>query len=218
MKHRFSDGIRRLALTLLLATGSVQLAAAEPDEYTLNVRMTTAVGVIEYELFPDRAPITVANFLNYVDAGAYNGGQFYRAVRMDNQLNSPVKIEVIQGGLGIASYEEDRQPEFPPIAHETTDMTGLLHTDGVLSMARLEPGSATSEFFICIGDQPSLDFGGARNPDGQGFATFGRVTSGMDVVRAIQQGGSNADVPEARSAVSGQVLDEPVIIRLVERI
>lgn len=214
---RLSVGFGRVVLTLLLLTSSVQVAAAEPDEYTLNVRMTTAAGVIEYELYPDRAPITVANFLSYVDAGAYNGGQFYRVVRMDNQLNSPVKIEVIQGGLGITSYEEDRKPEFPPIAHETTDITGLLHTDGVLSMARLEPGSATSEFFICIGDQPSLDFGGARNPDGQGFAAFGRVTSGMDVVRAIQQRGSNADVPQARSAVSGQVLDEPVMIQLAER-
>lgn len=184
----------------------------------MNVRMTSDAGVIELELYPDRAPITVANFLSYVDAGDYRDSQFYRVVRMDNQPNSPVKIEVIQGGLGIASYEEDRLPAFPPIAHETTVISGLKHTDGALSMARLAPGSATSEFFICIGDQPSLDFGGARNPDGQGFAVFGRVTSGMDVVRAIQQGRSDAQVPAQRGAVTGQLLDEPVVIRLVERI
>jgi len=192
-------------------------AQADPAD-AISVRMTSDAGVIELDLYPDRAPITVANFLSYVDAGYYTDSQFYRVVRMDNQPQSPVKIEVIQGGLGITSYEDDRQPEFPPIAHETTEMSGLKHTDGALSMARLEPGSAASEFFICIGDQPSLDFGGARNPDGQGFAVFGRVTSGMAVVRAIQQGGSAAQVPAERGAVTGQLLDEPVVIRLVERI
>ena len=209
---------------ILLRAGAAALAllvvapAQAQQEYTLAVKLTTALGAIELELYPDRAPITVANFLSYVDAGYYNGAQFYRVVRMDNQLHSPVKIEVIQGGLGVASYEDDREPEFPPIAHETTQQTGLLHVDGTLSMARLAPGSATSEFFICIGAQPSLDFGGARNPDGQGFAAFGQVTAGMEVVRAIQQRSSDAAVPEQRAAIRGQVLDEPVIIELAERL
>jgi peptidyl-prolyl cis-trans isomerase A (cyclophilin A) len=209
----------KLLLALLLGGGLSVIAAAQmnPGD-TVGVRLTSDAGVIELELYPDQAPITVANFLRYLDAGYYNGSQFYRVVRMDNQPQSPVKIEVIQGGLGIASYEDGRKPEFPPIVHETTRMSGLKHSDGALSMARLEPGSATSEFFVCIGDQPSLDFGGARNPDGQGFAVFGRVTAGMDVVRSIQQAVSDAQVPVARSAVTGQVLDEPVVIRLVERI
>lgn len=202
------------AVTILLCSG---LLLAASDE-TVSVRMVTSAGVIELELYPQQAPVTVANFLRYVDAGAYNGGQFYRVVRLDNQPQSPVKIEVIQGGLGIGTYDAARKPEFPPIAHETTQQTGLKHTDGVLSMARLEPGSATSEFFICINDQPSLDYGGARNPDGQGFAAFGRVTRGMDVVQAIQAGSSGGEIPPGRAAVNGQLLDEPVMIQLVERV
>jgi len=207
--------IKALVGGSLLLGGSL-LADDVPDAETVAVRMTTSAGVIDLELYPQRAPITVANFLRYVDSNAYDGGQIYRVVRMDNQPHSPVKIEVIQGGLGMGAYDEDQAPRYPPIAHETTAQTGLKHTDGVLSMARLAPGSATSEFFICINDQPSLDFGGARNPDGQGFAAFGRVISGMDVVRAIAQGSSDADSP--LGAVSGQLLDEPVEIRRVERV
>jgi peptidyl-prolyl cis-trans isomerase A (cyclophilin A) len=104
---------------------------------------------------------------------------------MDNQPGKTVKIEVIQGGLYSDSVIEKIQ--FPPIRHETTRETGLLHKDGVLSMARMEPGTASSEFFICVGDLPELDFGGKRNPDGQGFAAFGKVIKGMDIVRKIQQ-------------------------------
>ena len=93
-----------------------------------------------------------------------------------------------------------------PVAHETTAQTGILHTDGVISMARDAPGTATTEIFICVGDQPSLDFGGMRNPDGQGFAAFGRVVSGMDVVRAIHQ-----------SPAGGQTLTPPVAITAMTR-
>ena len=211
-------GVLRSLLTalMLMLLPFTPLQAQEP--YTLSVRLTTVAGIIELELYPDQAPLTVANFLTYVDAGLYNGTSFYRVVRPDNQPNSPVKIEVVQGGLGVDSYEEDREPEFPPVAHETTQQTGLRHLDGTVSMARLAPGSATSEFFICIGAQPSLDFGGARNPDGQGFAAFGRVTAGMDLVRSIQQRSAGAQVSPERAAVSGQILDEPVVIELAERI
>ena len=101
---------------------------------------------------------------------------------MDNQSQSKVKIEVIQGGL----FEDELLETIPPIIHETTELTGILHTDGVISMARMGPGTASTEFFICIGDQPSLDYAGDRNPDGQGFATFGKVIKGMEVVRTIQ--------------------------------
>jgi peptidyl-prolyl cis-trans isomerase A (cyclophilin A) len=214
---RFSQPLLLPLMSTVLALLLIAPAQAQ-QEYTLAVKLSTALGDIEVELYPDRAPITVANFLSYADAGYYDGAQFYRVVRMDNQPDSPVKIQVIQGGLGVASYEDDRAPEFPPIAHETTQQTGLRHIDGTVSMARLAPGSATSEFFICIGAQPSLDFGGDRNPDGQGFAAFGQVTAGMDVVRAIQQRSAEAEVPDERAAIRGQVLDEPVIIELVERL
>ena len=174
-------------------------------------------GVIEFELYPDRAPITVANFLRYLDAGYYRNSSFYRVVRMDNQPNNEVRIEVIQGGMGVGAYDSEIAPVFSPIAHETTKMSGLSHVDGALSMARLAPGSATSEFFICVNDQPSLDFGGGRNPDGQGFAVFGRVTRGMDVVRDIQAGSTDAPVPGYLQGISGQRLDHPVTIKKVER-
>jgi peptidyl-prolyl cis-trans isomerase A (cyclophilin A) len=142
----------------------------------------TELGDIEVELYPDRAPGTVANFLRYVDAKLYDGSRFHRTVTPDNQPSSPVKIEVIQAGM----HSDRAKDEFPPINLERTSETRLRHTDGTLSMARDGPDTATGDFFICIGDQPELDFGGRRNPDGQGFAAFGRVVKGLDVVRKIQ--------------------------------
>ncbi len=152
-----------------------------------RVVFSTEMGDIEAEIYVDKAPVTAANFLRYVDGGRYGNGCacFYRVVRPDNQPGRAVKIEVIQGGFYEDSSVEKYQ--FPPIRHETTTETGVRHRDGVLSMARLEPGTASSEFFICLGDQPELDFGGRRNPDGQGFAAFGQVIRGMDVVRKIQR-------------------------------
>jgi peptidyl-prolyl cis-trans isomerase A (cyclophilin A) len=146
------------------------------------VRIQTALGNILLELYPGFAPVTTANFLRYVDENRFAGASFYRTVCTDNQPGNQFKIEVIQGGLLI----EDHPSALPPIPHETTDQTGILHKNGVLSMARDTPGTASSEFFICIGDQPELDFGGRRNPDGQGFAAFGMVILGMDVVKHIQ--------------------------------
>jgi peptidyl-prolyl cis-trans isomerase A (cyclophilin A) len=143
--------------------------------------METELGNITLEIYLEKAPITAANFLEYVDENRYDGSSFYRTVTMENQPDNDIKIEVIQGGLG--SEEEQRHP---PIEHETTEKTGLKHEDGVISMARSKPGSASSEIFICVNDQPELDFGGKRNPDGQGFAAFGKVIEGMDVVRKIQ--------------------------------
>lgn len=152
---------------------------------TVNIEMKTELGPIVMELYPDKAPITCENFLKYIKNDKFNGLGFYRVVRMDNQPNSEIEIEVIQGGFGPG--EPDEYPfQYEAIAHETTAATSILHKDGVLSMARMEQGTASSEFFICVGDQPSLDFGGQRNPDGQGFAAFGKVTQGMDVVRQIQ--------------------------------
>ena len=145
------------------------------------VEIKTELGNIKVEIYKDKAPISADNFLKYVDKGLYKNTSFYRTVTMDNQPSNKIKIEVIQGGLGD---NEDKM--LPPIQHEPTNKTGILHKDGVISYARNEPGSETSEFFICIGDQPELDYGGKRNPDGQGFSAFGKVIDGMDVVRKIQ--------------------------------
>jgi peptidyl-prolyl cis-trans isomerase A (cyclophilin A) len=136
---------------------------------------------MEVEVDTVRAPVTGQNFLRYVDQGSYRGGRFHRTVRPDNQPDDRVKIEVIQGGP-----DSLRVKDFPPIKLERTSETGLAHRDGTISMARDGPDTATSDFFICLGDQPELDFGGKRNPDGQGFAAFGRVVRGMDVARQIQ--------------------------------
>ncbi|WP_223154745.1 peptidylprolyl isomerase [Aestuariibaculum sediminum] len=141
----------------------------------------TPKGNIIVKLYTERAPITCANFLKLIENKMLQNGQFYRVVRMDNQPDNDIKIEVIQGGI------DNDDLDYPPIMHESTNDTGVLHKDGTISMARLEPGSATTEFFICIGDQPELDFGGMRNPDGQGFAAFGKVIKGMEIVREIQK-------------------------------
>jgi peptidyl-prolyl cis-trans isomerase A (cyclophilin A) len=170
-----------------------------------RVLIATSLGDIEVEVFPDRAPITVANFLRYVDDGLYDGTAFFRTVTMENQPNSEVKIEVVQGG----TVPKDRAypSTYPSIEHETTEVTGLMHVDGAISMARMKPGTATSSFFICIGDQPELDFGGKRNPDLQGFAAYGRVTEGMDVVKEIH-----------RQPYEEQRLQPPIEIRTVRRV
>ncbi len=167
---------------LLVLIAVFLLSCSSPKKAEVKIEMKTEFGSIIAELYPDKAPVTCENFIKYIRENKFEGLHFYRVVRMDNQPDNKVKIEVIQGGLGNDTDESS----FPPIAHETTQTTGVLHKDGALSMARLEPGTASSEFFICIGDQPELDFGGARNPDGQGFAAFGKVIQGMDVVRKIQ--------------------------------
>ncbi len=170
-----------------------------------RVLISTSLGDIEVEVFPDKAPITSENFLRYVDDKLYDGTAFFRTVTMENQPNSEVKIEVIQGG----TVPKDRAypSTYPPIEHESTEKTGLRHVDGAISMARMKPGTATSSFFICIGDQPELDYGGNRNPDRQGFAVYGRVTEGMDVVRKIH-----------KQPYEGQRLEPPIEILTVRRV
>ncbi len=165
--------------------------------------ISTERGDIAVSLDSAHAPVTVSNFLRYVDGGFFTNGRFHRTVTPDNQPRDSVKIEVIQGSA--RSMRPDSG--FAPIALEKTGTTGLRHVDGTLSMARGGPNSATSSFFITIGAQPSLDEGGRRNADGQGFAAFGRVTSGMDVVRAIQ-----------RSARTEQNLTPPIAIRTIQRV
>lgn len=151
--------------------------------FAQKVMIETSEGNIVIRLFPKKAPITVANFLRYVDEQKYNNASFYRAVTLENQQPSPIKIQVIQGGV-----LNDTINIHQPIPLETTQKTGLTHKVGAISMARGNPNSATTEFFICLGsNQPQLDFGGKRNPDLQGYAVFGQVTKGMNVVKKIQQ-------------------------------
>jgi peptidyl-prolyl cis-trans isomerase A (cyclophilin A) len=176
--------IRSIAAILATATlVAIALVARPAAQSPVRVVVQTELGDIVLEIDTKLAPNTAANFLRYVDAGHFDGGSFHRTVKMDNQPDSPVKIEVIQAGVNADRAKDG----FPPIPIERTSVTGLRHTNGAISMARGQPDSASSGWFICINDQPSLDFGGARNPDGQGFAAFGRVVQGMDVARKIQQ-------------------------------
>jgi peptidyl-prolyl cis-trans isomerase A (cyclophilin A) len=179
--------LKRFLLTLVFFATIVGTLDAQTKP--VRVRVQTELGDIVVEVDQTRAPITSANFLKYVDAGHYDGGVWHRTVKMDNQPESTIKIEVIQAGVNTDKAKEG----FPPIALERTNVTGILHKDGVISMARGMPDSATSGWFICINDQPSLDFGGMRNPDGQGFGAFGRVVTGMDVVRKIQMAPSSSN-------------------------
>jgi peptidyl-prolyl cis-trans isomerase A (cyclophilin A) len=172
-----------------LAVFALALAApASAHKGLIPIIIETDAGKITAVLDSAHAPNTVANFLKYVDAKHYDGGRFHRTVRMDNQPTNAVKIEVIQGGVA----PEKAPAGWAPIELERTSVTGLHHGDGALSMARGGPNTATSDFFVTINDQPELDFAGKRNADGQGFAVFGKVTSGMDVVRKIQAGQANA--------------------------
>jgi peptidyl-prolyl cis-trans isomerase A (cyclophilin A) len=146
------------------------------------VRIETALGNIGIELFDAAAPASAGYFLADVRAGLFDGSSFFRIVTLTNQrlVERRRKIAVIQGGLKHA--REDLPPVIP---HETTVMTGLRHLRGTVSLARFAPGAVYHSFFICLRDEPALDFGGARHPDGQGFAAFGRVTQGFDVVERI---------------------------------
>ena len=192
--------------------GSATARSAGP---AVPLLMETSAGTIELEVYPERAPATAANFLAYVDGGHYDGGAFYRSVRPDND-NNPLTIRVIQGGMQIIGAEDTNpEPPFPPIAHESTRDTGLSHRDGALSMARFAPGTARSEFFISIGDNAVLDHGGERFDDGLGFAVFGQVTAGMDVVTRIND--SDASAPTDIPYIEGQVLTVPVRIMSVRR-
>lgn len=169
---------------------------------TVRVIIETEVGDIELQIDGTNAPITASNFLRYVDEGFYDGGRFHRTVTMNNQPNNDVKIEVIQ-----ASIDPERaDAAYPPIPLERTTVSGLAHRDGTVSMARFAVDSANYDFFICIGDQPELNFGGRRYADGQGFAAFGQVVNGMDVVRSIQT-----------RPVEGQKLSPPVRILRAHR-
>jgi peptidyl-prolyl cis-trans isomerase A (cyclophilin A) len=192
-----------LSASAVLVLGSSGAATAQGKP--VRTRCVTDVGAFVIQVDIDVAPITVANYLAYVDGQHLDGGSVYRLVTLANQApETRFRIEVVQWGLNLP---DGKPAPFPPIAHETTRQTGLRHLDGTVSMARSTPGSATAEFFICIGPQPELDHGGRRNPDGQGFAAFGQVVEGMETVRAIHAAGSQA-----------QYLAKPITVRTVRRV
>ena len=195
---------RRTALAFAAAAVFSARSRATAAGSVVRTRVDTEIGTFVIEVDPAVAPVTVANYLAHVDRRLLDQARVYRVVTLANQPpDTRFKIEVVQWGM---DRDDDRSP-LPAIAHETTRETGLLHLDGTVSMARSQPGTASSEFFICIGDQPALDFGGGRNPDGQGFAAFGKVVSGQDVVRALHARGE-----------ASQRLSQPIAIRSVRRV
>ena len=195
---------------IIIFVALIALAAcADQSPQSIRLAMQTSLGAIELELYPEKAPRTVENFLRLADGGHLDGATFYRTVSPENDNGAPV-ISVIQGGVG------DAESPFAPIGHETTLQTGLPHLDGSLSMARGDVGTASTEFFICVGAQPALDFAGTRNADGEGFAVFGQVVSGMEVVHAIHQ--SPADAPTEDEYIQNQLINEPVVIISLQRL
>jgi len=194
---------RRLAVALLAFAGVTTAPLSSQPQANAIVLFETARGNVEIEVDVAHAPLSAANFLKYVDGGFYDGGAVNRAVRPDNTVRHDVEIQVIQFQIARTRQRE----QFPPVALERTNVTGLKHVDGAVSMARSGPDTATGSFSIVIGDQPEMDFGGKRNPDGQGFAVFGRVVKGMEVVKAIQ-----ASPTGQRGAYGPETLDPTIAI------
>ncbi len=155
-----------------------------------HLLINTQLGDIEIELFPEQAPKTVSAFLSFVDSGFYNNSSFYRVLKTE-ELPTETNTGVIQGGIWQTNPQQ--KILLRGIEHETTKQTGISHQSGTISLARTTPGSANTEFFICIGDQTPLDFGRRGTEDGQGFAAFGKVFNGMDIVRKIQAQKSHGD-------------------------
>ena len=167
-----------------LCTFIVALAACSSPAYKYpHVLIKTEAGDIEVELYTDKAPKTANSFLSNVEAGYYKHSNFYRVLTDYNQPSDAPKANLIQGGIWKTNYK--RATTLPGIPHEPTNKTGILHKDGIISLARSDPGTATTEFFICLGDQPGFDFGGDNNPDKLGYAAFGKVVHGMNIVDRI---------------------------------
>ena len=189
----------------ILGLACLAIGACGPKiDTSPNVIFETQLGIIEIETYPEKAPASAGDFLNYVDRGYYNGEGFYRVVRADNDPRQ-MGMSLIQGG------RLDTEPKGPFIAHEPTSLTGLRNSSGMVSIARDEPGTGSAAFFfINIGNNNFLDEGGERNPDGEGYATFGKVVKGMDVIKSIQA--MEAEGATEEEVVRGQFLTKPVII------
>lgn len=184
---------------LFIVTISMLMAACGTKYKNPHIEIQTKFGDIEVELYPDQAPKTVKAFLSYVKAGYYNNSSFYRVLNDENQPSNAPKAELIQGG--IYKSKPKVHDTLTGIPHETTEQTHIQHKRGVISLARLAPGTGTSEFFICLADQPGFDFGGENNADKQGYAAFGKVVKGMEIVNKIYN-----------QREEGQAFDPPVPI------
>lgn len=179
----------RGVIVFLILIISLAACQQKQDPAKPYILIQTSKGDIELELYPQQAPQTVAAFLSYIDSGYYYNSSFYRALTMDNQPSNAPKTELIQGGIWKTNNK--LAVRIPGIPHENTAQTKLLHEEGVISLARAEPGTAGTEFFICLSKQPGLDLGGENVPDKQGYATFGKVVKGMGVVRKISRQNEN---------------------------
>ena len=200
--------LKRTLIGLGLALALMGFAAAQPAKPNPMVKLETTQGEIVLELYLDKAPITAGNYLKYVDRGLFNGSSFYRASRPEGY--TATDYGVVQGGL-----QNDPKKILPPIAHESTLKTGVLHTDGAISMGRRAPGTATSDWFICLGDQTYLD-ADPKDPKNLGFAAFGRVISGLEVVQKII--GLPVDPDRGVGAMKGEMLKAPVKILRASRL
>lgn len=188
---------------LIIATVAVLLFSCSSNKNP-HIIIKTNLGNVEAELYPDQAPKTVAAFLSYVDSGFYKNSSFYRVLFIE-AMASDYNTGIIQGGIWQSNNK--KAIVLPGIVHEPPKQTGLSHTTGTLSLARSTPGTANSEFFICVGDQTGYDSSKNYNPDGLGFAAFGRVISGMDIVRQIHKQPAN-----------GQSYTRPITILNIERL
>ena len=173
----------RSFFAITIVCSCLMLSCSTPKSDNPHVEIQTRFGDIELELYSKKAPKTVAAFLSYIYSGFYDRSSFYRVMNQENQVIDSWKAELIQGGLWKTNYQ--KATTLPGIPHESTKQTGIKHTNGIISMARLNPGTATTEFFICVGDQPGFDFGGENNEDGQGYAAFGKVVKGGDILQKI---------------------------------
>ncbi|MCW3089665.1 MAG: peptidyl-prolyl cis-trans isomerase PpiA precursor [Ferruginibacter sp.] len=193
--------MNKLLLVIILA---IFVGCGQPAYKNPHIVIYTALGEIEVELFPEKAPLTVAAFLSYVDSGFYTNSSFYRVVMLEG-LSTAGNVGLVQGG--IWQTNDKQHPNVPGIVHESTKQTGLSHTNGTISLARTTPGTANTEFFICIGDQTQFDYGSGGAGDSLGFAAFGTVFKGMTVVRQIQQ-----------QRQHGQSFDQKIIINKIVKL
>ena len=219
MTARISAGLRRgnstrvpvlllvfAALVARVANGQ-EAAPAQPapaPAAPVGVVVTTTLGEVHVALESQRAPVTVANFLRYVDARRFDNSSLYRAVKIDAEGN----YGLVQGGL-----KGDRKKLFKPIAHESPAVTGLSHVNGTISMARTDPGTADADFFFIIGDLTALD--GKADGSDPGYAAFGHVTQGMEILKQVLLAPRSEDVGDG--SMKGQILSEPVKILSIRR-
>jgi peptidyl-prolyl cis-trans isomerase A (cyclophilin A) len=211
---------RRLALVMLLAAAPAlaqEVPASPPSAEaptppppkpaTVKVVLNTSAGPITLELEKQRAPITTANFLKYVDQKRLDGTTFYRALKFPGDT----PLGLVQGGVRSAAKRL-----LPPIAHEPTTKTGLTHDNGAISMARLAPGTATADFFIILGNLPALDANPDAAGDKDGYAVFGHVVDGLDNVVKVLNAPTSATAGEG--AMKGQMIEAPIIITSARRL